>query len=381
VVDDEPIVRSSVGCYLQAEGFQVDVAEGGRQALDLIRSHPYGAVLLDVRMPGMDGIETLRELRRTLPSLPVVMMTAYADVATAVAAMKEGAAEYATKPFDPDELAAAIRRLVERPREAPPLGAVLTPGSESWRCEDFAGRSPAMARAMDLATRAAQTDVPVVLLGERGLGKERLARAIHSAGRRRDGPFVAVRTGGLTEGVLEAELFGYEQGVLPDSPLARKGRIEQADRGTLFVDEAHALPQRIQVALLDALTDRAVVRLGSETRRAVDVRTVVATGEDLESLAKRGVFLASLAGALAGVVVRIPPLRERPEDIAPLAERLFDDARRRLRREIDAVAPETLEALTRRPWPGNARELERTLERAIVTCPGRVLLPEHLGGA
>ncbi|MBI4699826.1 MAG: sigma-54-dependent Fis family transcriptional regulator [Deltaproteobacteria bacterium] len=325
----------------------------------------------------MDGIETLRELRRLVPSLPVVMMTAYADVPTAVAAMKAGAADYVTKPFDPDELTAIVRQAVERaavPSEAAWGAAAAAP----WGFEDFAGPSPAMTRVLELARAAAETDAAVLLRGERGLGKECLARAIYGASRRRPGPFVPVHCGGLSESVLEAELFGYEAGTLPASPHAKKGRLELADRGFLYLDEIQTLSQKLQSALLHAIEDRAVVRLGGEKRQPVDVRPVAASSEDIEAMVRQGSFLVELFGAISVVVIDVPPLRARREDIAPLLGRVLLRVRRDLDKKVDAFSPETVAILTRQDWPGNVRQLARTVERAVVACPGTIILPEHL---
>jgi two-component system response regulator HydG len=335
-------------------------------------------VLLDIRMPGMDGLETLVNLRQLAPSLPVVMMTAYADVPTAVAAMKAGAEDYVTKPFFPDEITALLRRLAQRHLEPPDLKATLAPGSESWSYDDFAGRSATMARAVDLARKAAQTDASVLLRGERGLGKECLARAIHAAGRRRLGPFVAVHCAGLSEGVLEAELFGYARGALPGSPLAKRGRLEMADQGTLYLDEVAGLGQRLQLALLHSLEDRAVARLGGETRRAVDVRVMACSSEDVVARSQDGTFLPALLARLGTVVLDVQPLRERPEDIPHLVERMIRRGRVELGKNVSGVSAEALAALVREPWPGNVRQLARVIDRAIVACSGDVIGPEHL---
>jgi two-component system response regulator HydG len=378
VVDDEPIVRESLGAWLREDGYVVDAVEGGREAIEAVRTGSYAAVLLDIRMPGIDGLETLRELRRLIPSLPVVMMTAYAEVSTAVAAMKAGAEDYVTKPFDPDEISAIVRQIVERRAAPGTLAATVAGGDAAWSYEDFSGCSAAMARAVDLARRAAETNVSILLLGERGLGKECLARAIHAAGRRRTEAFVTVHCGGLTEPVLEAELFGYEKGALPSSPAAKKGRLELADRGTLYLDEVAALPQRLQLALLHALEDRAVLRLGGDTRRPVDLRVIGASSDDVDRLVESGAFLAAVHGVLSGVAIRIPPLRERPEDIAHLAGRLLERRRTEVGKDVEAISPEALKVLAAQDWPGNVRQLSRTIERAIVACPGKVIGPEHL---
>jgi two-component system response regulator HydG len=380
VVDDEAIVRESLKDWLGEDGHAVDVVESGRAALEAARAAGYSAILLDIRMPGMDGMETLRELRRLVPSVPVVMMTAYADVSTAVAAMKAGAVDYVTKPFDPDEISSVIGQYLHGAGRVG-LEASLEPGSETWSYDDFVGRSASMARVIDLARKAATASVPVLLRGERGLGKECLARAIWAAGSRsarRAGPFVPVYCGGLTPAVLEAELLGYEQGASPSSPLAKKGRIELADQGTLYLDEVSGLSERLQLVLLHAIVDRKVVRLGGETPRLADFRPLAATSNDLEARVREGQFLAELHEELSRVVIEIPPLRERPEDIPSLVERLIERKRREVGKAVSGCLPEALELLTHQPWPGNLRQLQRVIERAMVACPGEVIRPQDL---
>lgn len=378
VVDDERIVRDSLEVLLREEGFGVDCVEGGREALEMVRSRDYAGVLLDLRMPGIDGIETLRELRRLVPSLPIVMMTAFAEVPTAVAAMKSGARDYVTKPFDPDEICQVVRQVVLQKDSTNHLTADLTPGNESWSYEDFSGCSAAMARAIELARKAATTEVAILLRGERGLGKECLGRAIHAASRRRFEAFVPVHCAGVAEGVLEIELFGHEKGVLPGTPVARKGRLEMADRGTLYLDEVISLPQRLQVALLSALEDRVLVRLGGEARCPIDLRLICSTSVNVENAIVGGSFLSTLHGLLSSVVIDIPPLRKRREDIPPLAHRLLRRRRLDLGKIVEEISPAAMEILNRYEWPGNVREMVNVLDRAIVTCSGNVIRPEDL---
>ncbi len=379
IVDDEPIVRDALGAWLREDGNEVDAAEDGREAIEMVCSQSYVAVLLDVRMPGIDGIETLREMRRLVPDLPVIVMTAFGDVSTAVAAMKAGAHDYVTKPFDLDWVSLAVRQLADRAGAPGALSAVLSPGAESWSYDDFTGRSPAMAKVIDLAGSVAATSIPVLLQGAKGLGKECLARAIHSAGPRRDGPFVVVHCEGVDRDVLEHDLFGRERDAVPGAAAARKGRIEMSDRGTLYVDEVAAMPTALQVAFLNALEDRAIVRVGSESRVPVDFRVISSTSAPIAPRVAGGRFLDALLGKLAGITIDVPPLRDRPEDIRPLAERLLVKVRADMGKPaVESISDDALRMLETYDWPGNVRELRRVLERAVVVCPGPQIRPEDL---
>ncbi|MDI7267255.1 MAG: sigma-54 dependent transcriptional regulator [Myxococcota bacterium] len=379
IVDDEPIVRDALGAWLREDGNEVDSAEGGREAIEMVCSRSYVAVLLDVRMPGIDGIETLREMRRLVPDLPVIVMTAFGDVSTAVASMKAGAHDYVSKPFDLDWVSLAVRQLADRAGGPGALSAVLSPGAESWSYDDFAGRSPAMAKVIEIAGHVAATNIPVLLRGAKGLGKECLARAIHSAGARKDGPFVVVHCEGVAQDVLDYDLFGREGSAVSGAATARKGRVELSDRGTLYVDEVAAMPTALQVAFLNTLEDRAIVRVGSEARIPVDFRVISSTSAPIAARVAAGGFLDALLGKLSGIEIDVPPLRDRPEDIRPLAERLLARVRAEMGKPaVESIADDALRMLEAYDWPGNVRELRRALERAVVVCPGPQIRPEDL---
>ncbi|MBI5513336.1 MAG: sigma-54-dependent Fis family transcriptional regulator [Deltaproteobacteria bacterium] len=339
---------------------------------------PFDLLVTDLRMPGMDGLEVLRRAQARAPSLPVVLLTAYASVQTAVGALKDGAFDYVQKPFDNTDLRAVVRRgleLTRLERENRYLRAQLR---SRYGPEGIVAVSPAMDQVLALVRRVARSDATVLISGESGTGKELVARAVHFLSERVGGPFEAVNVSALAEGVLESELFGHERGAFTGAVGAREGLFERAHGGTLFLDEVGELAPAAQTRLLRVLQEREVTRVGGSGARKVDVRVLCATHRDLAAEVSAGRFREDLYFRLAVLPVRLPPLRERPEDILPLAEHFLRRAAVRLRRALVGFTPAAQETLRAGRWPGNVRELENAVERGAVLAEGEWITREDL---
>jgi DNA-binding NtrC family response regulator len=377
IVDDEPRLAAALAEALRRDGHACATALHGEGALRLFEEQGADVVVTDRRMPGMDGVELMRRLQEKAPDLPVILITAYGDVRSAVAAMREGAFDYLTKPFDNDELRALVRRALELQQlrgENQRLRAALEAGFLSPG--EVVAESAAMRAALDRVDRAAASDAPVLLRGESGTGKEVVARRLHGKSARLGHPFVAINCRAFAPGVLESELFGHEKGAFTGAEASRAGCFERADGGTLFLDEIGEVEEAFQVKLLRVLQEGEVQRVGGDEPRKVDVRIVAATHRDLEAAMAEGEFREDLYYRLYVIPIHLPPLRERPEDILPLA-RLFlnrharDGEGWRLGAEAEA-------ALLAHRWPGNVRELENALERAVVLTHGLEITAEDL---
>lgn len=379
VVDDEPSIRRILQVAFDKAGYNTFIAEDAHMALKMAAQENIQLVLTDVTMPGMNGYELLRELRGNKPNLPVVIMTAYGTIPQAVQAIRDGAFEYVTKPFDLD----ALKRIVANAladttpaKKSKPSGASAKLSDE----EPFLAFSPQMKEVAGLVRQVADTRATVMIGGESGSGKEIVARALHKLSGRAKKPFVAVSCAAIPESLMEAELFGHEKGAFTGAQAAKVGRFEAAHNGTLFLDEIGEVPMSIQVKLLRVLQEREFERLGASKPTKVDVRLITATNRNLNEMVEAGTFRLDLLYRLQVVEIVVPPLRERPEDILPLA-RLFlgrfaeDNGQEPL--SIDEVAEQRLLAYR---WPGNVRELENTMERATVLAPSgeKVLSPRLL---
>jgi DNA-binding NtrC family response regulator len=374
VVDDEPKLGRVLVEVLEGRGWDVERVGGGREALVRIGRGGVDIVITDLRMPEVDGLSVLRETRRLAPAADVVVMTAYATAAGAVEAMKEGAVDYLIKPFAIDEFRLRIERLAAK-RELSARADALARRLD--RAEGFAGivaESEKMKAVVTAARRVAATDETVLLLGESGTGKTRLARAIHNASRRADGPFLEVHCAALPETLLESELYGREKGAFTGANESKAGHVEAAAGGTLFLDEIGEIPPAAQVKLLRFLQDRTFTRLGSTQARSADVRVVAATNRDLLAAIREGAFREDLYYRLNVFPIVLPPLRERPEDVRAIVLEIL--AQRGL--GPDRLAPEALAALERHPLPGNVRELENALARALILAGASPIVPEHL---
>jgi DNA-binding NtrC family response regulator len=366
VVDDESIVRESLVNWFQEDGHDVAQASNAAEALQRVKEGPWDLALVDIKMPGMDGLELQRRLREAAPGTTVIIMTAFASVETAVQALKDGAYDYITKPFDPDRLTHLVRAAGERrslveenQRLKNQLATVVTP-------EPILGRSPGILRAIELIHTVASTTTSVLVTGESGTGKELVARAIHANSPRAYMPLVVVNCGALPEGTLESELFGHERGAFTGAHYRHKGKFELADGGTLFLDEIAEITPRIQVELLRVLEDKQVTRMGATHPLTADFRLIAATNKDLQEEVRAGRFREDLYYRINVFHIEVPPLRERREDIAMLAVALIERAARSMNVPVPVIDPSAMRLLENYDWPGNVRELANAMERALV---------------
>jgi two-component system response regulator AtoC len=379
VVDDEEIVRESLAGWLDKDGYTVEQAADGPSALARLRLQPFSIVITDLKMPGMDGLTVLAEARKLQPDLAVVIMTAFATVDSAVTAMKQGAFDYLVKPFDPEELSMMMYKIAGQQalvRENAVLRKAL---KKDHQLHDLASKAPAMQAVFELARTAARSSSTILVLGESGSGKEVLARAIHAESPRAAGPFVEVSCAALTETLLESELFGHEKGAFTGATARRKGKFEAAHQGTLFLDEIGDIGPKLQLDLLRVLEERRFHRIGGNQPVEVDVRIVAATNRDLQRAVAAGTFREDLFYRLNVIPIRVPPLRERREDIPLLVDLFVERLSAELGREIEGVSAEAMDALMASPWPGNVRELRNVLERGAVVARGPIIELGDLG--
>jgi len=381
VVDDEEPQRRVLSGFLRKRGYEVEAVGGAEGAMRVVTSRTVDLVLTDLRMPGQTGVELLDAVRAANPEIPVVVMTAYGTVASAVDAMKRGAADYLSKPVDLDELEVLVTRTLERRALVSENRALREQVESRYRLAGLETGNARMQEAINLAARSASSRATVLVRGESGTGKELLARAIHYASPRRQAPLVAVNVAALPESLLESELFGHERGAFTGADRERRGRFELADGGTLFLDEIGDLPRGTQVKLLRVLQEQAFERLGGTRTIKVDVRLIAATHRDLEAMIREGSFREDLFFRLDVVAITLPPLRERREDIPLLVDHFLrqyrDEGRAR------SVSREAMDLLLKHDYPGNVRELENLVHRAVVLARDDVItaadLPLHLG--
>ena len=378
VVDDEPAQRELVGGFLRKHGFDVVVAGGGREAVARFKQEPFDLVLTDQRMPDLSGIEVLEAVRSTSPETAVVIITAYGTIETAVRAVKAGAADYLTKPLNLDDLLHRVHRVRERQRLVTENRELREALAERHRVEGIIGDSGRMQEVLSLVRRVAPSDATVLIRGESGTGKELIARALHYAGPRAAGPLVKVNCAALAESLLETELFGHEKGAFTGAVASRKGRFELADGGSIFLDEIGDLPPHLQVKLLRVLQEREFERVGSSRPIKVDVRLLAATHRDLEALVREGRFREDLYYRINVVTIMLPPLRERREDLPPLIEHFLRAFAGKNGKSVRGLTREAREALLRYDYPGNIRELENLIERAVVLTRDDVIGVEDL---
>jgi DNA-binding NtrC family response regulator len=379
IVDDEEIVRESLSAWLEKDGYTLATAPDGETAIDRIHKERWSILLVDLKMPGIDGLQVLEEAKKSQPDAVTVIMTAYATVDSAVAAMKIGAYDYLTKPFDPEELSLMIQKIVAQQtlvRENVLLRKVL---KREYHFRDLISKNAAMQAVFDLARTAARSNSTILILGESGTGKELLARAVHAESPRSEAPFVAVSCAALTETLLESELFGHEKGAFTGAAARRKGKFEMADGGTLFLDEIGDITAKLQLDLLRVLEERQFFRVGGSDSVGVDVRIIAATNRDLQKAVADGSFREDLFYRLNVIPVHLPPLRDRLEDIPLLVEHLLEQLGAEMNRRVDGVAADAMVLLMNHTWPGNVRELRNILERAMVVATGHIIQASDLG--
>lgn len=373
VIEDDPAGRRSVTEAIQEAGHAVTAAATGRDGLKSFQEQVFDAVLCDLILPDTDGMKVLAELRKINSDVPVVIITAYGSVSSAVGAIKAGAYDYILKPLDLDDIQSRVARAVETRRMRSELIRLRETVHGRCSARSIVAKSAQMREVLDQVASVAATNATVLVLGESGTGKELVARALHFDGKRANGPFVAVSCAALSESLLESELFGHEKGAFTGASARRLGAFERADEGTLFLDEIGSAPHSVQARLLRALEEKEITRLGGEQSVSVDSRIVSASNRDLDRLVRDGAFRHDLLYRLQVVTIRIPPLRERPEDIRPLIDHFVAAAGTEHGRRIDRVEEDYYRAMEQREWPGNVRELRNAVESSVVMATGPIL--------
>jgi two-component system response regulator AtoC len=378
IVDDEGGMRHMLSVLLEREGYQIDTAQNGREGLDKVRHNDYDLVLCDIRMPEMDGLTFLESTKSLNKQLPVIMMSAFGNVDTAIEAMKKGAYDYVSKPFKAEEILIRLQRLTDQETlmfENQSLKRVL---HQETSFSNIIARSPRMLDIFDTIRKIADYKTTVLITGESGSGKELIARAIHFNSPRSNKPFIAINCSAIPETLLESELFGYVKGSFTGANKDKKGLFEEASGGTLFLDEVGDLPLSLQVKLLRAIQEEEIRRVGDTKTMKIDVRLITATLKNLGEEIKKGGFREDLYYRLNVLPIHLPPLRERKEDIPLLADTFLSRFSKEMDKKVKKLSPEALQALTDYSWPGNVRELENTIERAMVLETEEELRPESL---
>ncbi|MBW2307215.1 MAG: sigma-54-dependent Fis family transcriptional regulator [Deltaproteobacteria bacterium] len=378
VVDDDPSHRLMLRALLGGKGYRVEEAPDGADAITLARRTPYDLILMDVRMAGVGGIDALKEIRRINPAIPIIIMTAYSSVDTAVEALKSGAYDYLTKPLDPDEMLITMEKALDHRSLQEENIQLRERLGERLDLGRLIGRSPSMKQVFETLALVAPTDATVLITGESGTGKELVAGAIHHNSPRSSRHFITVNCAAITETLLESELFGHERGAFTGAVGRRDGRFLQADGGTVFLDEIGEMAPAMQAKLLRVLQDGEIQRVGSDEILRVDVRTIAATNRDLAQDVQAGRFREDLYYRLNVVNIHIPPLRDRREDIPLLARHFLDDYARKNRRTVKGFTPRAVDLMSRYSWPGNVRELENAVERGVILMRGEYFTHEDL---
>jgi len=378
IVDDELIMRESLSGWLKRDGYDVETAKSGEDALEKLNLSHYQILLLDIKMEGISGLEVLRHVKENDPDVAVIMITAYGSISTAIEAMKNGAADYLLKPFDPNELGVLIDKIVSRQAQALENLYLREQYKDRTRFESMIGQSGAMQKIFDLIQDVAPASATVLISGETGTGKGLAAKAIHTQSLRSQGPFVIVNCGAIPEHLMESELFGYQKGAFTDAKETKRGRLELAHDGTLFLDEIGEISMRMQIDLLRVLEDRVFYRVGGTQPLEVDFRVIAATNRDLSAAIAAGHFREDLYYRLNVVSLQMPPLREHKEDLPLLAEHFLRRFAQETNRPVDGITREAIDEMMLHDWPGNVRELENAVERAVVVGKSPKILAEDL---
>ena len=380
IIDDEENMRHMLSKVLSKAGYSIETASNGHEGLKMTASNAYDFILCDIKMPNMSGMDFLKAARDKIRSTTVIMMSAYGTIDTAIAAMKLGAYDYISKPFKTDEVYLTLKKAEEREnlrQENRQLKEHIKKIENNYNFGNLVAKSEAMKKMFRIAAKAAQYKTTVLILGDSGTGKELIARAIHNEGDRSSMPLVPVNCGGIPETLLESELFGYKKGAFTGADKNKKGLFQEAHGGTIFLDEIGELPLALQVKLLRVLQENEVRMIGDSKATQIDVRVIAATARNLEEDVKRGSFREDLYYRLNVLSIKMPPLRDRAEDIPLLCEHFLQRFNRSLNKKIEGIAPAAMSRLLKYSWPGNVRELENAIERALVLVEGDMLLPEH----
>jgi two-component system response regulator AtoC len=378
IADDDPVALALLAEVLAGEGYTVRAASGGAACLELAAREPVELAIVDLRMPDMDGLEVIRRLAVIRPGIPIIILTAFAGIDTAIEAIRGGATDYLSKPFRMEQITIAVRRILESKRLARENVQYRQERADRFGVRNLIGQSPAMVEVYKLVARVAGLDTTVLIQGETGTGKELVARAIHHASPRADGPFVVVDCSALAETLFESELFGHERGAFTGALAARRGLFETAAGGTCLLDEIGELSPALQAKLLRALQEQSIRRVGGNEQIAVNVRMIAATNRDLRKRVDEGAFREDLYYRLNVVSIAVPPLRERGGDVHLLAQHFVDQYARAAKKAIRGLARETLDLLSVHHWPGNVRELENTIARAVALSSSELLMPDAM---
>jgi two-component system NtrC family response regulator len=374
LVDDDEVFLRPLHRTLELKGYEVLPVQSGEEALDTLKAEDVDAVVTDRRLPGMDGVELVRQIKIDHPDLAVVVMTAYGSIESAVEAMRLGAEDYLVKPFEVAEMLLVIRRAIEFQELKAANRRALRRNQERFTFSNIVARSAGMQAVFDLVRSVVDLDTTVLIHGETGVGKELLARSIHFSGARRERPFLAVNCAAIPEELFESELFGSRKGAFTGATEHRRGLFQMSSGGTLLLDEIGEMPLHLQPKLLRAIEERKVTSVGADRPVDIDVRFIATTNKDLLAEVERGTFRRDLFYRLSVMPIRVPPLHERSEDIPLLAAHFLEQANRRSRKSVRAIAPESLQALVHYPWPGNVREMENVIERAVIVSTGDTLV-------
>ena len=378
VADDEQSMREFLDIMLKKEGYKVSLASNGEEVAKLVDNDLFDLVLLDIRMPKLDGISALKKIKSNAPETIVIMITAYASADTAIKAMKEGAYDYITKPFKVEEIKLIIKNALEKKNLQKENILLKQVVRDRFHFGNIIGQSPKMVALYDLLEKVSPTKTNILITGESGTGKELVAKAIHYNSPRKEKPFVTLNCGAIPESLIESELFGHMKGAFTDAIATKKGLFEVADEGTIFLDEISELPLLMQVKLLRVLQDREFKRVGGTEDIRVDVRIIAATNKDLEEAVKEKRFREDLFYRLNVIQIKLPPLRDRKEDIQPLANHFLKKYSQELSKAISKISPEALQILLNYEYPGNVRELQNIIERAVALEGSEELTPHNL---
>jgi len=370
IVEDHDRLREQLGQFYEQEGFKVTTAACGEEGIEKLSQEKFAIVVSDVKMPGIDGFQLARQVREKYPDTDVILITAFGNIKQAVEAMKLGASDYITKPFQPEAIRLVSEKLIERRRLLEEVRELRQRVHEEHNLENILSKSPKMLKVFELIRSLAETDSGVMITGETGTGKELVARAIHNLSRRKSRQFVAINCGAFPDTLLESELFGYEKGAFTGAIQSRGGKIELADGGTLFLDEIEAMAAPMQVKLLRVLQEREVERLGGNRKVKIDMRVIAATNVDLSLCLARGTLREDFYYRINVIPIQLPPLRERLEDLPLLIDHILSRHPVAIERKMRQVTPKVLDQMLAYHWPGNIRELENILERAIVKSRG-----------